>query len=107
MDLDTIIQKLSEPEKLNDPREINTLQAYLNGHITEMEDDAWGRQLVASNKLAELNETNTAAKAKVLWEVSNEFRLWKGLEKTLKQLKRYRSDLKDRMNLLSGQPRRY
>lgn len=106
MDLDLVIQKLSEPEKLNDAKEINTLQGYLNFHITTMEDEEWSRQLVASNKLAELNEKNTASKSEVLWKVSNEYRLWKGVERTVKKLKRYRSDLKDRFQVLTN-TRRY
>ena|ERR1051326_1635521 len=105
--LEKIIERLSEPEKLVDPREINTLQAYLNGHITDLEEEEWSRQLVASNKLAELVLNNSAAKADILWKVSNEFRLWKGIERTVRKLKRYRSDLKDRFQILTGQQRRY
>lgn len=107
MDLDVVIQRLSEPDSLNDPKEINTLQGYLNFHITSLEDEEWARQLVASNKLAELNQTLSAAKADVQWKVSNEFRLWKGLERTVKKLKRYRSDLKDRFAVLNNTQRRY
>ena len=107
MELDTIIQLLSNPERLNDPKEINTLQSYLNFHITDLEDQAWQRQLVASTKLNELSESESVAKATILWKVSNEYRLWLGLEKTLKQLKRYRSDLRERVNLLTNRPTRY
>lgn len=103
MQLDEVIKKLSEPEKLIDPREINTLQSYLNGYITELEEEEWERQLVASNRLAELNIELSAAKAEVQWKVSNEYRSWKGTERTVKKLKRYRSDLKDRFKLLTGQ----
>lgn len=99
MDIDKIIEKLSNPEKLIDPREINILQCYLNGHITDLEEESWERQLVASNKLAELNDKLSAAKAEVMWKVSNEYRLWQGLERTIKKLKRYRSDLKDRFQV--------
>lgn len=103
--LEKIIERLSEPEKLIDPREINTLQGYLNGYITDLEEEAWGRQLVASNKLAELSTDNSAAKAEILWKVSNEYRLWQGLERTIKKLKRYRSDLKDRFQVLTNTKR--
>lgn len=105
MEIEKIISRLSEPEKLIDPREINTLQGYLNGHITDLEEQEWERQLVASNKLAELNVELSAAKADVQWKVSNEYRLWKGLERTVKKLKRYRSDLKDRFAILIGTKR--
>lgn len=100
MQLDEIIKRLSEPERLIDPQEINYLQVYLNEHITALEDEEWERQLVASNKLAELSEKETVGKSEILWKVSNEFRLWKGIERTVKKLKRYRADLKDRMNIL-------
>ena len=123
MDLDKIIEKLSNPEKLIDPAEINILQSYLNGHITALEEEAWERQLVASNKLAEINgfkindigefsvinitsdKALSAAKAEVLWKVSNEYRLWIGVERIVKKLKRYRSDLKDRFSVLMGKQR--
>ncbi len=107
MEIDEIIKRLSEPEKLNSPEEINMLQSYLNGHISDLENTEWERQLVASNKLAELNIELSAAKAEVHWKVSNEYRLWIGISRTVKKLKRYRSDLKDRFNLLIGQPKRY
>lgn len=107
MDIDKIIERLSEPEKLNSPEEINVLQAYLNGHISDLENTEWERQLVASSKLAELNIELSAAKADVQWKVSNEYRLWIGLSRTVKKLKRYRSDLKDRFLLLTNQPKRY
>ncbi len=106
-DIDSIIERLSEPDKLIDPREVNVLSSYLNGHITTLEEESWGRQLVASNKLSELNDTLSAAKADVQWKVSNEYRLWQGLERTIKKLKRYRADLKDRFAVLTGQQRRY
>ena len=105
--IDEIINRLSTPEKLVSPEEVNILQAYLNGHITDLEEEAWGRQLVASNKLAELNNELSAAKADVNWKISNEYRLWQGLERTIKKLKRYRADLKDRFSVLMGQPKRY
>lgn len=103
--IETIIQRLSEPEKLIDPREINTLQGYLNGHISDLEEESWGRQLIASNKLAELNIELSAAKADVQWKVSNEYRLWQGLERTVKKLKRYRTDLRDRFQVLTNTKR--
>lgn len=102
MQIEQIIKRLSEPEKLVSPEEINILQSYLNGYITDLEDDAWERQLVASNKLAELSITLSAAKADIQWKVSNEYRLWQGVERTVKKLKRYRSDLKDRFAILLG-----
>ena len=102
MEIQKIIERLSEPEKLVSPEEINILQSYLNGYITDLEEDAWERQLVASNKLAELTNNNSAAKAEILWKISNEWRLWQGIEKTIKKLKRYRSDLKDRFQVLMG-----
>ena len=103
--IETIIKRLSEPEKIIDPTECNILSGYLNGHITDMEEEEWKRQLVASNKLAELNTELSAAKADVQWKVSNEFRLWKGTERTIKKLKRYRSDLKDRFQVLTNTKR--
>lgn len=105
--IEKIVERLSHPEKLIDPNEINILQSYLNGYITDLEEEAWERQLVASNKLAELSNGNSAAKADILWKVSNEWRLWQGIEKTVKKLKRYRSDLKDRFAVLTNQQRRY
>ena len=74
-------------------------------HITDLEEEEWSRQLVASNKLAELNVELSAAKADVQWRVSNEYRLWKGIERTVKKLKRYRSDLKDRFAVLTNNKR--
>lgn len=105
MQIEQIIKRLSEPEKLVSPEEINILQSYLNGYITDLEEEAWERQLVASNKLAELSETLSAAKADIQWKVSNEWRLWQGVEKTVKKLKRYRSDLKDRFAVLTNTKR--
>ncbi len=107
MDLDKIISRLSEPEKLIDPNEISILQGYLNGYITDLEEDCWGRQLVASNKLAELSAMPemSVGKADILWKVTNEYRLWRGQELVLKKLKRYRSDLRDRFQVLMGKQR--
>lgn len=107
MTLDEVLKKLSEPESLNSPEEINTLQSYLNGFISELEDEVWNRELVASTKMAELIETNPVNKAEILFKVSNEYRLFKGVDRSLKKLRRYRQDLRDRMNLLIGKPTRY
>lgn len=107
-DLDTIIERLSEPEKLKDPMEVNTLTLYLNGYITDLEEEAWDAQLVASNRLSELAKTMSATKAKdIEWKLTSEWKVWQNLERTVSKIKRYRADLRDRLNLLTNQPRRY
>ncbi len=100
--IEKIIERLSEPEKLIDPQEINILQGYLNGHITDQEELEWQKQLIASNKLAELNVELSASKAEVQWKISQEYQDFKKVERTVRKLKRYRADLRDRFNLLTN-----
>lgn len=101
-----IIQRLSEPEKLVSPEEINILNSYLNGHITDLEEYAWTLQLIASSKLAELAKTMSATKAKdIEWKLTKEWQDWQIAERQISQLKRYRSDLKDRFAILTNTKR--
>ena len=101
-DIDTIIKRLSEPEKIIDPGECNILGSYLNGHITDLEEVCWQKRLIASNVLARLNDKATAAKSDVLWKISPEYINWQLAEREIKKLKRYRSDLKDRFAVLTN-----
>ncbi len=98
---------MEDPSKLIQPEQINTLSSYLNGFITDGELELWEKQLLASNKEVELLSSDiTNAKAKALWRVSPEYAEWKKTERLVRQLKRFRQDLKDRMSILmSG--RRY
>ena len=106
MEIEKIIERLSEPEKLIDPQEINTLSAYLNGHIVDLEEVCWGLQLIASTKLHELSKEMSATKAKdIEWKLTKEWQDWQIAERQISQLKRYRSDLKSRFEVLMNYKR--
>lgn len=102
MNLNTIIQRLSEPEKLISPAEINILQGYLNVHIANLEDDAWEKQLIASHKKVELmsDKSNTNGLAQAKWKTTEEYKDWITADMLSRKIKRYRSDLKDRFMVL-------
>lgn len=103
--IDTIVQRLSQPEKIIDPQECNILNSYLNGHITDQEEECWRLRLAASQSLAIMNIDSTAAKAEVLWKISPEYIAWQNQERLVKKLKRYRADLKDRFLVLTNTKR--
>lgn len=107
MELEQITELMSKPEKLIDPSQINTLSSYLNGFITDFEEQLWEDQLRASNKKLELYdvENRTNGQAETMWKVTEEFGAWKKTERLVRQLKRLRGDLKDRMNILMGKQR--
>lgn len=106
MDLQQITNYMAEPEKLVDPRLINTLSGYINGFISDLEEQNWEERLVSSNKRMEIIEKSAAVnKADAMWELTPEYAQWKKTERMIKRLKRYRADLRDRFLVITNTKR--
>ena len=106
MTIEQITTYMSEPEKLVDPRLINTISGYISGYITDLEEQNWEERLTASNKRMQLVETAGAVnKAEAMWELTPEYAQWKKTERLIKRLKRFRADLKDRFQVLTNTKR--
>lgn len=102
MQLDKILERLKELEKIIDPEECNVLAGYLSGYITDYEEELHELNLVVSNKWLKIRETSKSNdQADKLLEVSDEYRMRERVKLTIHQLKRMRSDLKDRFSILT------
>jgi hypothetical protein len=103
MELQQILTELSEIEKIIDPAKCNIISSYLNGFITEMEDDLHIQNLAVSNRWLEIRETQKSdSKTDRALEVDPLYQKREKLKLQISQLKRLRSDLKGRFEVLAN-----
>jgi hypothetical protein len=102
MDYNKTISRLKELEKVVDPGECNLLSSYLNGFITDKEEELHEKNLQISNLWLNLREQyKSDNKTDRALEITPEFRDREKLKLTISQLKRMRADLKDRFQVLT------
>lgn len=101
MELQKIIELMSEPEKLVDPRVCNVMSGYLNGFITEKEEQLNEENFAVSVKWAELRkELPSAAEADRQIELTDTYRAREKTKLIIGKLRRYRADLRSRFEVL-------
>lgn len=101
MDLTEIIQKMSEPERIIDPRVANVMSGYLNGFITEKEEELNEMNYQVSVKWGNLRKDLLSnAEADRAIELTDEYRNREKTKLLIGQLRRYRQDLRDRFEIL-------
>jgi hypothetical protein len=103
-----IFEYAEHPEKIIDPAVCNTVISFLGGHISDLVNEEFEKRLIASQQRVTLmNITNyTNAKAGAEWKISAEYLDWQRCVNKLRKFKAYRSDLKDRFQVLTN-TRRY
>jgi hypothetical protein len=102
MEIGKIIELMKEPEKLVDPRQINVMSGYLNGFITDGEEELNERNYQVSVKWAELRkELKSNAEADRAIELTDEYREREKLKLRIGRLRRFRADLRDRFEVLT------
>lgn len=100
MDEKQIFDYALNPEKLISPQDCNQVIAFLNGRITDLEETEYEQQLVADAKLNHLVNENSAAKALIMWKITDEYKKLKLTQKSLRQMRRYRDTLRGRFDVL-------
>lgn len=115
MDLDEIVQKMVEFEKLVEPQEMVILSGHISGFLTDYElayDEAKLAFSFAWEKMK--YEENGIAREKPLSDKVTEVKMLRSPEyaelmkvkRTLAELKRYRSDLNRKLDVIMGIKRR-
>lgn len=97
-----IYDKLKELEKIIDPSECNVISSYISAYITDYEEALHEQNLIVSNKWLKIREeskSNTEADRKL--EVTDEYRTRERIKLSMSQLKRMRSDLRNRFDVLT------
>lgn len=103
MQLPEIYAKLKELEKLIDPQEINILSAYISGFITDYEEELHELNLAVSNEWLKLREqSKSSVEADRKLDISPIHQKRERTRLNISQLKRMRSDLKDRFQVLTN-----
>lgn len=104
MELSEIYDKMKSPEKLIDPNEINNLVSYLGGFITDLEMEldelkikfsfAWEKEKYATEKPLTDKQTEIKMMRDPIYIQLNQ------TKRKLGELKRYRSDLKSKLDII-------
>lgn len=104
MTLEKILELMKEPEKLIDPGQINLLTSYISGFISHFEEDLNEQNYQVSARWAELykSEGKIAAAERAL-ELEPIYQAREKTKLRIGQLGRFRSDLKDRFRVITGQ----
>lgn len=97
-----IFERVRELDKIVDPSECNILSGYLSGYIMDYEEQLHELNLIVSNDWLKIRvKAKSANEADKKLEVSPSFRKRERVKLTMAQLKRIRSDLKDRFQILT------
>jgi aminoglycoside phosphotransferase (APT) family kinase protein len=103
MELLEVLEKIKEPEKLIDPREVDLLLFWVSGWIGDYEEQLAGvdqRVAVKYDSLAEIHGSDAAGKRKLALEpVYTEQR---EIERRIRQLKAFKSNLRRRYEILTN-----
>lgn len=102
MDKNILFDYAANPEKIVDPQTCNYVIALLGGHISELVEEEFEKRLIASQKKVDLlnTEGKTNAVAKAEWEVSEEYKNWQEVQRTLRKYRAWKSDIKDRFAVI-------
>lgn len=98
-----IIEQLRDLDKIIDPSTCNDLSNALNFEIMDYEEALYTLNLIVSNEWLKIRESSKSnAETDKVWEVSDVFQKRERVKLTIQQLKRLRSDLKDRYAILTN-----
>lgn len=117
MDLQEILTKMTEPEKLIDPNEMALISSYISGFITDYTLQYDETKLAYSfqwEKIKYRNYEDSGHEDKPLSDKQTEIYMIRDpvteklnkIKRTLSELKRYRQDLNRRIEIIMGQHRR-
>ena len=102
MKLEQIKELMASPERLIDPRVITTLISYLSNYITDLEETINEENYQVSVKWSQIRKevkTNSTADREI--ELTDIYRQRELTKLKCAELRRYRSDLKDRFEVLT------
>lgn len=103
MTFEQVLEKIKEPEKLADPREVDALIFEVSGWIGDYEETlATNDQVIAVlyDNLAEKHGSDAAGKRKLA--LTDEYKEHKRVERVIKRLKAFKANLKRRYEILTG-----
>src|ERR1700752_3042311 len=96
-----VLNRLQRIEDLVDPQEINILSHELNNYLIHYENDLHERNLQVSNEWLRIREVlKSNAQADKVLETRNLYRDREKCKLKIAQMKRLRSDLKSRLEIL-------
>jgi hypothetical protein len=97
-----IYNRLKELDKIIDPIECNELCGYISGFVIDYEESLHEMNLIISNKWLKIREMSKSNdQADKMLEISPEYQQRERVKLSMAQLKRMRSDLKDRFKILT------
>ena len=106
MELNEVLDKIKEPEKLIDPEEVNLLKFYVSAFITDREELLNEQNYMVAVKRRELLiEHKSVAKADLYLELEPRYLEREKTKLLIKDLRSIRSNLKDRYEVLINKKR--
>lgn len=103
MELPKILEILKEPERIIDPNQCNMIASYLSGFIMDAEEELYTLSLAVSSEWLTIREASkSSVEADRKSEVTPLNQKREKVRMKIGQLKRLRSDLKDRFQVLTN-----
>jgi hypothetical protein len=101
------LELAEHPEKIISAIDCNTVIAYLNGTITDLDLERFEKELVASQHRVDLlkDKTKTVALAEAEFKVSEEYKTWQLICHKLRKFRAYRTSLRNKEEELKFKPR--
>lgn len=103
MDLKNILEQMKEPERLNDPRDVQVLASYVSSYISHFEEELSEQNYQVSSKWAELRkELKTSKETDQALELTEIYRTRETTKLNLAKFRRFRADLRSRLDILTN-----
>lgn len=97
-----IRDKMKEMDKLINPEEINEIMAWISGFLMDYEEELHPLNLVISNEWLKIrSEVKSNNQADKLLEIGTNYQRAERIKLSMAQLKRMRSDLRSRYEVLT------
>jgi hypothetical protein len=104
MNLDQVLEKIKEPDKLNDYREIDELIFWVDSWKTDAEEELHTIDYQVANKKLQLIEKHgSVAKGEAHLEVEDIYIKQQSVELRIKKLAAFKSNLRRRYEILTNQ----
>ncbi len=103
MEIQQVLEKIKEPDKLIDPREVDTLLFWVSGWLGDYEErlaEVDQRVAVVYDDLATEHGSDAAGKRKLA--LTDIFKEQKEIERRIRSLKAFKANLRRRYSILTG-----
>lgn len=101
------IQLATEPHKIIDALQCNTVIGFLNGIISDMAQAEWELEVFTNNEHQKIlmQEGKSIALKEAEWKNSEGYKKWKEMQLKIRKFRAYRNDLRRKEEMLKIQPR--